>query len=147
MRPLRCLLLPALLTVCLSLGGIVGPSAAGMAQSIAIELSSSQSQPQGCIASFLIENLTGKTLDRFNVDLLVMDAQGNVSERLIVDLAPLADGQTRIAALGLSKSDCGAISGLVVYGIPECRAADSGIQIDCMKDLTLRSQTGITLKY
>lgn len=136
------------LAVCVMFADVAGPSAAGMAQAqnIAIELSSSESQPQGCIASFLIENLTGKTLDRFNVDLLVLDAQGEIADRLIVDLAPLKGGPTRITSFGLTKSDCAAIGALVIYAIPECRAADTGATLDCMKGLSLRSQTGIALE-
>lgn len=114
---------------------------------IAIELSSSQSQPAGCVASFLIDNRTGQTLDRFNVDLLVLDTKGEIADRVIVDLAPLRGGPTRIDSFALTPHDCDAIGSLVVHDIPECRAADTQTQLDCMKGLSVSSQSPIGLEH
>ena len=120
--------------------------AAAQTQGIAIELNRAQSEPGGgCQGAFVIQNHTGQTLDRFNIDICVFNAEGKILDRLIVDLAPLHGGRTRIASFGLSPQPCAAISKLVVHDIPECRSQETQSQLDCIHDLSVSSRSVIGL--
>lgn len=129
---------------CALFSGLMCVSAA-QAQSLSIELNRADSRDEGCIAAFEIQNGTGQALDRFNIDLYVFDAAGVLSDRLLVDLAPLRAGKTRIAAFPLSQDGCPSIGRLLVNDIPTCRAEATQEQMDCLDGLSVSSKASISL--
>ena len=118
---------------------------AAQPKGVAIELNKAETSARGCTAAFVIANRTGQTLDRFSIELYLFDAAGVLSERLIVDLAPLPRGRTRIAGFDLSTSPCPAIGRLLVHDIPDCRAEATGEPVDCIGGLSVSSKSRIPL--
>ena len=118
----------------------------GQAQAagLSIELNKAEEIEGGCVASFLFQNNLGPTLDRFNLDLFLFDAEGVIVRRVTIDLAPLLNGKTRVAQFHLHNGACGDISRILVNDIPQCRA-ESGETVDCLAGLAVSSRSQIAL--
>ncbi len=121
--------------------GVPPASAAGLA----IELNKAEDEGNACLASFVIRNGLGHTLDRFSMDVIVFDRDGVIAGRSIVDLAPLPGAKTTVVIFPLQNGDCGAIDRVLVNGFPSCRA-DDGQTVDCLAGLSVSSRADIGLE-
>jgi hypothetical protein len=121
------------------------PSPAASGQSgLDIELNKIEDQDGGCVAWFVFQNNLGAALDRFNLDLVLFDGQGTVMRRLLLDLAPLNNGKTRVASFRLHDGACSKLGRVLVNDIPACRAEGGG-DLDCLAGLTVHSRATIGL--
>ena len=116
-------------------------SAAGLA----IELNKAENGNGGCLASFVIRNGLGHTLDRFSMDVIVFDQEGVIAGRSLLDLAPLPDAKTTVATFPLQNGGCDTISRVLVNSFPSCRA-NSGQDVDCLAGLSVSSRDDIGLE-
>ena len=112
------------------------------AAGLTLELNKVEDTPQGCLATVLIANKLGQTLDRFRLDLVLFDGKGVVSDRLLIDLAPLPRDRTTIANLPLHAGACTGISRVLLRDIPACRT-QQGRPHDCLTGLAVSSRTAI----
>ncbi|MDP6876323.1 MAG: hypothetical protein QF521_22610 [Alphaproteobacteria bacterium] len=112
------------------------------ADGLTLELNKVEDTPQGCLATVLIANGLGQALDRFRLDLVLFDGKGVVSDRLLIDLAPLPAERTTIANLPLQAGGCAGISRVLLRDIPACRGRQGRPQ-DCLTGLTVTTRTKI----
>jgi len=111
---------------------------------LAIELNKVEDFDGGCMASFVFQNNLGATLDRFNLDLFLFDAEGVILRRVTIDLAPLSNGKTRVAQFRLHDGPCSELSRILVNDVPQCRA-ENGESVNCLAGLTVSSRSPIAL--
>ncbi len=75
-----------------------------------------------CLASFVVRNGLGHTLDRFSLDLYVFDTDGVIARQVLLDMAPLRDDKTTVARFSLIQRACGKISRILVNAVSSCRS-------------------------
>lgn len=121
--------------------GIPSARAAGLA----IELNKAENGSGGCLASFVIRNSLGHTLDRFSMDVIIFDRDGVIAGRSLLDLAPLPDAKTTVATFPLQNGGCEGISRVLVNSFPACQARD-GQDVDCLAGLSVSSRGKIGLE-
>ncbi|MDA1100190.1 MAG: hypothetical protein O2967_14525 [Proteobacteria bacterium] len=112
------------------------------AAGLGLELNKAEDSAQGCLATVLIGNDLGQTLDRFRLDLVLFDSSGVLFDRLLIDLAPLPAGRTTIARFALHAGRCDGISRILLRDLPACRAQD-GKTYDCLTDLVITTRAAI----
>lgn len=111
---------------------------------LAIELNKVEDLDGGCLASLVFQNSLGVALDRFNLELILFDSGGVIVQRLMIDLAPLRDGKTRVAQFRLYDGPCSNLSRVLVNDVPACRAEGDG-ELDCLAGLSVFSRSEIDL--
>ena len=122
-------------------GGAVSAADPGLE----IELNKTEDGAAACIASFVVRNAMGDTLDRFSMDLYVFDSAGVIARQVLLDLAPLRGNKTTVARFNLIAGPCGEVSRILVNDIPSCRGEDSGEDLDCLAALTVSSRGAIEM--
>ncbi len=123
---------------------LTAPAARSQDNGLAVELNKVENFEGGCMASFVFHNSLGYTLDRFNLDLILFDREGVIVRRVMIDLAPLRDGKTRVAQFRLHHEECDEVSRVLVNDIPQCRA-EAGHELDCVAALEVMSRGDIEL--
>jgi len=135
-------LIVSLFAICLWLAP--RPAAAG---NLDLELNKIADGRQGCVATILIGNKLGRTLNLFRLDLVLFDAKGVLFDRVLIDLAPLPHGRTTITNFPLVPGSCAGVSRILLQDIPACRADGQANgapkDLDCLAGLTVRSRTNI----
>ncbi|RMD65070.1 MAG: Tat pathway signal sequence domain protein [Alphaproteobacteria bacterium] len=126
-----------------TLSMIVAPAAAE--PGLHIELNKTEDGGQSCLASFVVRNQLGHTLDRFSLDLYVFDRNGVIIRQVLLDMAPLRNDKTTVARFALIDRPCADIGQLLVNSIPSCRAEESGQTLDCVGRLTVSSRDRIEM--
>jgi hypothetical protein len=97
-----------------------------------------------CVASLVVRNDMGHTLDRFSMDLYVFDRDGVIARQVLLDLAPLRGAKTTVARFNLI-GPCAEVSRILVNDIPSCRGEGSGETLDCLAALTVSSRGSIEM--
>ena len=120
------------------------PATAGPTAGLNLELNKTEDTPLGCLATVLIGNGLGKTLDRFRLDLVLFNGKNVLFDRLLIDLAPLPAGRTTIASFPLHSGPCANISRILLRDVPACRAQDGGVH-DCLAGLVITTRSAIGL--
>ncbi len=113
-------------------------------KSLDIELNKAVDSGDGCLASFVVQNKLGQTLDRFSLDLFVFDRDGIIARQVLLDMAPLRKAKTTVANFSLIQISCENISKVLVNNIPSCRSEDGSL-LDCLEDLKVSSRNRIEL--
>ena len=119
--------------------GFGAPAPAG-GPGIEIELNKAEDNGGACIASFVVRNGLGHTLDRFSMDLYVFDRDGVIARQVLLDLAPLRGDKTTVARFSLIERPCGEISRILVNDVPSCRSEGTGETLDCLDGLSVSSR-------
>jgi hypothetical protein len=113
-------------------------------KSLDIELNKVVDSGGGCLASFVVQNKLGQTLDRFSLDLFVFDKDGIIARQVLLDMAPLRKAKTTVANFSLIQLPCENIGKVLVNNIPSCRSEDGSL-LDCLEDLKVSSRNRIDL--
>jgi hypothetical protein len=124
--------------------GLSAPAAAAE-PGLDIELNKTVDGDGACVASFVVRNDMGQSLDRFSMDLYVFDSDGVIARQVLLDLAPLRDAKTTVARFNLIARPCAEVSRILVNDIPTCRGAASGATLDCLAALTVSSRNKIEM--
>jgi len=132
--------------------GLSGPAAAAE-PGLDIELNKAEDGEGACVASFVIRNGLGQSLDRFSMDLYVFDGDGVIARQVLLDLAPLrgasggaqGNSKTTVARFNLIAGPCAGVSRILVNDIPSCRGAASGEALDCLAALKVSSRGKIEM--
>jgi hypothetical protein len=123
------------------LGASAGKAAA---QNLRISLTGLQQAGDGCIATLNIENGYAAPLDRFSLDVFVIDTNDEAIDRTLLDIAPVPTGQFSIALpLGVG---CGTVAHLLIYDLPSCRIQGDTAMRDCHADLQVSSRLAVDLR-
>lgn len=129
---------------CAGLLSTAGPAATA-ATGLHIQLNKVESSGESCLASFVIRNDLGQTLDRFSLDIYVFDRDGIIARQVLLDLAPLHLDKTTVARFALIQSACEDIGQVLVNNVPSCRSQETGETLDCLAGLTVSSRSRIDL--
>lgn len=121
----------------------VGTAVAG--PGLEIELNKAEDGDGACVASLVVRNDMGHTLDRFSMDLYVFDGDGVIARQVLLDLAPLRGSKTTVARFNLIAGPCADVSRILVNDIPSCRGEGSGETLDCLAALTVTSRGAIEM--
>ena len=124
--------------------GLGVPAPAGES-GLEIELNKVEDNSGSCLASFVVRNGLGHTLDRFSMDLYVFDRDGVIARQVLLDLAPLRGDKTTVARFSLIRRPCGEISRILINDIPSCRSEGTGETLDCLAGLTVTSRGPIEM--
>ena len=135
---------PVFLGAALALAG-PGGAVSAADPGLEIELNKVEDGEAACIASFVVRNAMGHTLDRFSMDLYVFDSAGVIARQVLLDLAPLRGNKTTVARFNLIARPCGEVSRILVNDIPSCRGEGSGEALDCLAALTVSSRGSIEM--
>lgn len=119
-------------------------AAVAQEKSLEIELNKAEDSGEGCLASFVVQNKLGHTLDRFSLDLFVFDKEGIIARQVLLDMAPLRKSKTTVANFSLIQVPCENIGKVLVNNIPSCRSQDGDL-LDCLTDLKVSSRNRIEL--
>ena len=119
-------------------------AATAQEKSLNIELNKAVNSGDGCLASFVVQNKLGHTLDRFSLDLFVFDKDGIIARQVLLDMAPLRKAKTTVANFSLIQIPCENIGKVLVNNIPSCRSEDGSL-LDCLTDLKVSSRHRIEL--
>jgi hypothetical protein len=119
-------------------------AAAAEDKNLRIELNKTVDSGGGCLASFVVENKLGHTLDRFSLDLFIFDKDGIIARQILLDMAPLRKAKTTVANFSLVPVSCDSIGKVLVNDIPSCRSEDGSL-LDCLDDLKVSSRNRIEL--
>ena len=117
---------------------------AATAASLSLELNKVKSGTESCMATFLLANRLGKSLDRFRLEMILFDKKGEFIERLLINLAPLSLDRTTVASFPLLAGNCSNISRILVKDVPACRAEGGG-KIDCWSSLVVKTRVLIKI--
>ena len=121
-----------------------GPAVAGPG-GLHIELNKVEDNVGSCLASFVLDNDLGQTLDRFSLELYVFDRDGIIARQVLLDLAPLRADKMTVARFVLIRDACEGVGRVLVNQVPSCRAEASGQPLDCLDGLTVSSRSRIEL--
>ncbi len=134
--------LPVLAGTALVLALLSAPSgpAAAAGSGLTIELNKAEDNEGTCLASLVVQNGLGHTLDRFSMDLYVFDRDGVIARQVLLDLAPLRGDKTTVARFSLIQRPCAEVSRILVNDIPSCRSEGTGETLDCLDGLTVSSR-------
>ncbi len=124
---------------------VTGFRAAAAEPGLDIELNKAEDGDGACVASFVVRNDMGQSLDRFSMDLYVFDRDGVIARQVLLDLAPLRGDKTTVARFNLIARPCAEVSRILVNDIPSCRGAGSGETLDCLAALTVSSRGKIEM--
>ncbi len=119
-------------------------AASAQEKSLDIELNKAVNSGDGCLASFVVQNKLGYTLDRFSLDLFIFDKDGIIARQVLLDMAPLRKAKTTVANFSLIQVPCENIGKILVNNIPLCRSEDGSL-LDCLTDLKVSSRNRIEL--
>lgn len=112
---------------------------------LAIELNKMEDTEQGCRSSFLVDNQTGHQLSRFQLDLVLFDADGVADKQVVLDMAPLYVDKKTLASFVFDDTACDKIGSILVNGVPTCENG-AGNAIACVDLLEVTSRSGVPLE-
>ena len=140
---------PVFLGTALIVTGLSASGAVGAELGLDIELNKAEDGGGACVASLVIRNDMGQSLDRFSMDLYVFDRAGVIARQVLLDLAPLrgiqGGAKTTVARFNLIATPCAEVSRILVNDIPSCRGEASGETLDCLAALTVSSRGRIEM--
>ncbi len=125
--------------------GFGAPPAVAAELGLNIEFNKAEDSGGACVASFVVRNDMGQSLDRFSMDLYVFDGDGVIARQVLLDLAPLRGNKTTVARFNLIARPCAEVSRILVNDIPSCRGAASGETLDCLAALSVSSRNAIEM--
>lgn len=108
------------------------------AETVSVELNKLEPSNGACRAYMVTDNRLDSALKSLKLDLVMFDDQGVISERLAVELGPLAAGKTRVKAFDIDGVGCGVISRILLNGVLNCDGAD-----DCRSAVAVTSRSDV----
>lgn len=104
-----------------------------------IELNTSADVDGACRLTFVATNNTGLSLTKTAYEVAAFNADGAVSQLMVLEFGELPEAKTRVIQFDLPGMQCSAISRLLVNGQDTCEAADGPKDV-CMKSLSASSR-------
>lgn len=124
-----------------SFGQTKPPTAKGK---LTIELNKVEPVDGACRIYMLLRNETGLAFDALVLELVSFDAQGVISQRVAVDLAPLRPDRTLVKLFDVPETPCDRVSQLLVNEAVQCTAAGAGAVEGCLDLMATSSKARVT---
>lgn len=98
----------------------LAPVLAGDAPALSVELNKLEQIGTACRSYMILENRTGKALDRLSLDLVVFDTDGVIDRRLAVELGPVQSGRTQVKVFYMAELECGRVARVLMNDVLVC---------------------------
>ncbi|WP_231119334.1 hypothetical protein [Rhodovulum sp. MB263] len=140
--------LPSTLVLALLLaapGPVLAQGASGAASGMLLELNAAADTPAGaCRLTYVATNRSETGLSEIAYEVAIFDAEGIVSQLLVLDFGAMAPGKTRVVQFDMPDQPCDAISRIVVNAAPGCVRSEDGAQSAvCLEGLETRARGAI----
>lgn len=121
------------------------PAAAQEAAStFSLDLNNAADTDQGgCRLTYVATNGTGQALNAVSYQVAVFDAQGIVTDLLVLEFGNLIEGKTKVVQFDLAGRGCADISRITVNEVAECTLSDGSTGDFCMTGLETASRGAI----
>ncbi|MCF4119088.1 hypothetical protein JMK10_20600 [Rhodovulum sulfidophilum] len=115
------------------------------ASGMLVELNAAAETPAGaCRLTYVATNRSETGLSEIAYEVAVFDAEGIVSQLLVLDFGAMPPGKTRVVQFDMPDQPCEAISRIVVNAAPGCVRAEDGAQSPvCLDGLETRARGAI----
>ncbi|WP_238393979.1 hypothetical protein [Rhodovulum sulfidophilum] len=136
----------------LALAPVMAPVGPALAQGVPdtasgmlVELNAAAETPAGaCRLTYVATNRSETGLSEIAYEVAVFDAEGIVSQLLVLDFGAMPPGKTRVVQFDMPDQPCEAISRIVVNAAPGCVRAEDGAQSPvCLDGLETRARGAI----
>ncbi|MEM1046345.1 MAG: hypothetical protein AAGL24_09345 [Pseudomonadota bacterium] len=107
-----------------------------------LELNNARDAEGGCRVSFIAVNGTGIVLDKTAYEVVVFDAEGLVSQFLILEFGHLPANKTKVVQFDLAELSCASISRLLINDAAECVSNEAPSTV-CLDALSTTARTEI----
>ena len=97
----------------------------------------------GCRLTYVASNRTGQALNAVSYQVAVFDAQGIVTDLLVLEFGSLIEGKTKVVQFDLAGRGCADISRITVNEVAECSLTDGTAGDFCMTGLETASRGAI----
>jgi hypothetical protein len=146
----RSLGLRVVLVIGLVLASLQGRSAGAQTEEptaattpeITVELNKLEPVDAACRIYLLLRNETEITFETLQLELVSFDAQGIISQRVAVDLAPLRQGKTLVKLFDVPETPCESVEQLLLNETLQCDGGDGPIE-DCLDLLHPSSRANV----
>lgn len=110
---------------------------------LTIELNKVQQTQDACRLSFMAVNRMGAGLDKTALEIVVFDAEGIVSQTLLLDFGRLPEDKTKVVEFDLPRQ-CEEISRVLVNDVSECAGpSQQDLAEDCLNALRISNRAAI----
>lgn len=113
------------------------------APSLALELNTTDDTGGACRLSFLAENALGADLAALVLEVVVLNAQGQVDRLTLLDFQDLPQGRKRVRQFDLPDLPCDRVGQLLINAASTCTAAGLA-PTACMQGLVVTSRVAGT---
>ena len=107
-----------------------------------LELNNARDVNNGCRLVYIAQNGTGVPLDNTSYEVVVFDAEGVVSQFLILEFGDLPIGKTKVVQFDLPEQPCGEISRLLINDVAECTSNGQAVDV-CMEGLRTNTRADV----
>jgi hypothetical protein len=111
------------------------------ARMVTVELNKLESVDGACRVYLLLHNGTETSFDKLQIELVSFEPNGEIGQRIAVDLAPLQAGRTVVRLFDLPKVDCQQIAKVLLNDVIACSPAPAA-GTSCLDDLQPSSRAG-----
>ncbi|WP_342077299.1 hypothetical protein [Yoonia sp. SS1-5] len=109
-----------------------------------LELNNAADTEQGgCRLTYVAANQTGLAIEAISYQVAVFDADGGVTDLLVLEFGNLIAGKTKVVQFDLAGRGCADISRITVNEVAECALADGGVGDFCLTGLETASRGAI----
>ena len=120
------------------------PVTAQDAPAFALELNSAADTAEGgCRLTYVASNRSGQALAAVSYQVAVFDAQGIVTDLLVLEFGDLTEGKTKVVQFDLGGRGCVDISRITVNEVAACTLSDGATGDFCMSLLETGSRSAI----
>lgn len=92
-----------------------------------------------CRLTYVALNNTGTVLEQTAYDVVVFDADGAVTSRLILEFGRLPEGKTKVVQFDIAGGGCASISRLLLNDVEQCETT-AGPVTSCIDGLVTSSR-------
>lgn len=111
---------------------------------LAVEINKAEPYKNGCRVFLVIRNEIAVRIDNAQMDLVIFNKDGILSERFVVDLGRIRKAKTIIAPIDVDGTKCDEMGSILVNDMPNCKADQP--DLDCVERLDVSSRHRIQLR-
>jgi hypothetical protein len=109
-----------------------------------LELNKLEVDGQNCRVYLMADNGKGEAYRSFKVDLFVLDTDGIVAKRVVLELAPLAAKKTVIRLFDIAAVPCSRFGRILLNDVLACEA-ETGARQNCLAETETTSKASVPL--
>ncbi|MBI1219500.1 MAG: hypothetical protein GC186_13235 [Rhodobacteraceae bacterium] len=94
---------------------------------IGLELNKAGDVNGACRLTYVATNGAGQDFDKLSLDVVVFDAAGIASQRLILDFGAMPKDKTKVVEFDLPNTACNKVSRLLLNDVLQCTAGGAAV--------------------